>query len=396
MGKFSIGSTIYTQLAADGDITDYVGTSPSRIFPDIAPLSVAQTFPYITYSIISQVPTNTKGPTDQGNPVVTGPTDQRSPLDIVRVQINSFTSEYNTAVGLSDRIRIVLDRAIGSGFTIGSGPEIDSIVYDGMNTTYEDKIKPQGVYNFQQEYIVRIINTDIAPSFTNVYSTNFDGVDDYVTCGDSSVFSFGNGTSDSPFSISFWVKFASVGSGNTGIIGKDSNASDNEYQIYMTAANLRFRLFDDSTGGTLTKTLTALPSATTWYHVVCTYDGDAAVSGMKIYLDATVPAQSDGTFGSYTAMEDTASPFTIGQVGNANLEGNIDEVSLFDIELTAAQILAIYNSGTPTDLSSHTGLIGWWRMGDSGAFPQINDNSTNTNTGTCQNMVASDFENVIP
>jgi hypothetical protein len=30
-----------------------------------------------------------------------------------------------------------------------------------MSTTYEDKIKPQGVYNFQQEYVIRIINVGI-------------------------------------------------------------------------------------------------------------------------------------------------------------------------------------------------------------------------------------------
>ena len=150
MGKFTIGSTIYTKLTSDATINGYVGTSPVRIYPDIAPLSAAQTFPYITYSIISQVPTNTKGPFDQGDPVGSGPSAQRSPLDVVRVQINSFTNDYATGVNLADRIRHVLDRGIGSGFTIGSGPDIDSIVYDGMSHTYEDKIKPQGVYNFHK------------------------------------------------------------------------------------------------------------------------------------------------------------------------------------------------------------------------------------------------------
>jgi hypothetical protein len=161
MGQFTIGSTIYTKLSLDTTITGYVGTSPVRIYPDIAPLSAAQTFPYITYSLISQVPTNTKGPFDQGDPVATGPTEQKSPLDIVRVQINSFTNDYVTGVSLADRIRHVLDRGIGSGFSLGVGPTIDSIVYDGMSTTYEDKIKPQGVYNFQQEYVIRIVNVGI-------------------------------------------------------------------------------------------------------------------------------------------------------------------------------------------------------------------------------------------
>lgn len=396
MSNFTIGSTIYTKLVNDATLTGFVGTSPARIYPDIAPLSLAQTFPYITYSIISWTPTNTKGPRSEGNAVASGPQKQRSPLDIVRIQINSFANDYNTAVNLSDRIRQVLDRGIGSGFDVGSGPNIDSIVYEGMSTTYEDKIKPSGVYNFQQEYMIRTISTDLASGFQNVYSTNFDGVDDYVDCGDLSTFSFGNGTADENFSLSCWVRFDQVGVGNTGILGKDSHASDREYQIYMTSTQLRFRLVDDVTGGHIQKALTAYPLASRWYHVVCTYDGSGANDGMKIYLDGTVPAQSGSDFGTYNAMSNTAAPFTIGRVKNADMLGNIDEVSMFNIELTATQVSTIYNAGTPTNLSGHDGLIGWWRMGDIGAFPVIDDSSSNNNPGECQNMVASDFQNVIP
>ena len=400
MGEFTIGATIYGLLSSDTTITGFVGApSPSnnsRIYPDIAPLSKAQTFPYITYSIISQVPTNTKGPYDEGDPVVSGPIKQRSPLDIARIQINSFTTDYATAVSLSTKIRNVLDRGIGSGFNYIGGPDIDSIVYEGMNSSYEDKIKPQGVYNFQQEYMIRIINSDIADPFSNIFSTSFDGVDDFVDMGDSSIFSFGNGTTDTAFSISFWTRFESVGSGNSGILGKDSNGTSREYQVWMSAAALRFRLYDDTTGGSITKTLTTLPSALTWYHIVCTYDGSLTSAGMKIYMNAVTPAQSGSSFLTYNAMIDTAAPFTIGTVASQFMEGNVDEVSMFDIELSAAQILAIYNGGTPKTLNQHAGLIGWWRMGDSGAFPEINDNSTNSNTGTCQNMVDSDFQNLIP
>lgn len=396
MANFTIGSTIFTKLKDDATITGYVGTSPVRIYPDIAPLSAAQTFPYITYSVVGQTPTNTKGPYDGGDATVTGPISQKSPLDIIRIQIDSYTTDYLTGVNLATKIRDVLDRGIGTGFTLGTGPTIDSIVFEGMSTNYEDKIKPNGVYNFQQEYVIRVLSIDLAVTWQNIYSSAFDGVDAYVDCGDSSVFTFGDGTTDSPFSISSWIRFNSVGSGNTGIIGKDSNSSDREYQIYMTANNLRFRLYDDSTGGSITKQLSVLPNASEWYHLCCTYDGSGSNTGMKIYLNSAVPASSSSANGSYTAMENTASPFTIGRVANADVNGNMDEVSLFDIELSAAQIVAIYNGGSPTNIAAHTGLVGYWRMGDSGVFPNINDNSSNSNNGTCQNMIASDFQNLIP
>ena len=396
MGQFTIGSTLYTLLSSDATISGYIGTSPVRIYPDIAPLSAAQTFPYITYTIVSQVPTNTKGPYDQGDPSLTGPQKQKSPLDIVRVQINSFTNDYATGVNLASRIRKILDRGVGSGFTIGSGPDIDSIVYDGMSTTYEDKIKPQGVYNFQQEYVIRTISTYLALDWSNVYSTNFDGVDDYVDCGDSNVFSFGNGTTDSPFSISCWIRFNSVAN-STGLMGKDSSGTDTEYQIRLGFSNLRFRLYDDSTSGYIQKSLSNPLSINTWYHIAFTYDGSSTSTGLKIYVDAVTPTQTGLTGGgTYTAMENTASPFTIGSVSNVFMNGNIDEVGMFNTELSASEILAIYNGGSPNNLTSHAGLVGYWRMGDSGAFPVVNDNSSNSNNGTCTNMIASDFQNLIP
>ena len=51
--SFTIGSTIYTKLSADGTLAGYLGSDPTRIYPDVVPLHVAQTFPYTVYSIVS-------------------------------------------------------------------------------------------------------------------------------------------------------------------------------------------------------------------------------------------------------------------------------------------------------------------------------------------------------
>jgi hypothetical protein len=396
MSSFTIGSTIYTKLSLDGTITSYVGTSPVRIFPDVAPLNVAQTFPYIVYTIISDDPTNTKGPFDEGNPVAGGPRNQRSPLNIMRVQISSFADSYETSMIIANRIRFVLDRGIGSGFTVGSGPVIDSIVYDGMSTDYESKISPQGVHNVTQEYIIRTINTDIAPGFSNVYSLNFDGVDDYLQIGDQNIFSFGNGTTDSPFSFSYWIKPQSVAQG-VGVFGKYSSVSIREYSVQFAFNNLRIKLEDSINGGQISLGSTQPLTVNVWHHIVMTYDGSGNDSGLTIYVNGSIPGQSTASLGTYVAMSNTAADFTIGVVAQSNFyEGNMDEFSVFNVELTAAQVLAIYNAGTPIDLSTYIGLIGWWRMGDSGVFPVINDSSTNTNNATMTNMVAADIENLVP
>ena len=67
--------------------------------------------------------------------------------------------------------------------------------------------------------------------------------------------------------------------------------------------------------------------------------------------------------------------------------GLIDEVSVFNSELSASDITAIYNSGVPTDISSLS-PVGWWRMGDgteAGSGTTVYDMSSNSNNGTLIN-----------
>ncbi len=52
---------------------------------------------------------------------------------------------------------------------------------------------------------------------------------------------------------------------------------------------------------------------------------------------------------------------------NQTFRGRMDEVSIWTKALTDADVATIYNSGTPTDLSTHvsaSSLLSWWRMGD--------------------------------
>ena len=366
MSSFTIGSTIYTKLSLDGTLTSYVGTSPVRIFPDVAPLNVAQSFPYIVYTIISDDPTNTKGPFDEGNPVASGPKFQRSPLNIMRVQISSFSDSYETSMIVANRIRFVLDRGIGSGFTVGSGPVIDSIVYDGMSTDYESKISPQGVHNVTQEYIIRTINTEIAAPWTNVRSILFDGIDDsfLVQSPANNTFTFSNGTTDSPFSFSLWINPSNVNPPK-GVFSKNNNTTAKEYDVMFAFNNFRIKLHDTNGGGFIGMGMNSSLPINTWSHMVITYDGSGSSSGLNIYFNAGLPGQTINQSGSYTAMQPSAAFLNIGSMAQQYyFPGYMDEFSVFNIELTPAQILAIYNAGTPTDLSTYTGLIGWWRMGD--------------------------------
>ena len=82
------------------------------------------------------------------------------------------------------------------------------------------------------------------------------------------------------------------------------------------------------------------------------------------------------------------------------LEGELDEVSLWTVELSQSDVTAIYNSGTPTDLSSSgiSGLINWWRNGDptgTAAYPTIVD-QVGSNNGTMTNMTDTQIVTSVP
>jgi hypothetical protein len=153
-----VGTVIYKMLSASGAVVDAVG---SRIFPNVAPLQVAQTFPYIVYKVIATEPTNTKGNLASWSPAVGGHQDRISPLDVIQVQVSIFSVNYKENADLAHNCRLALDRKIGSGFSM-NGIDVDSLIFDSEVNMYEKDIKPEGVYHIAQTYEIRVINTWVA------------------------------------------------------------------------------------------------------------------------------------------------------------------------------------------------------------------------------------------
>lgn len=223
------------------------------------------------------------------------------------------------------------------------------------------------------------------PPFSNTKSILLDGVDDYVNCGDNNNLSFGNGTTDSPFSISTWVNMTDAT--RFRIVTK-AGATNLEY-LFSTGGSdtIVFNLYDNSTGGKIGRlystSLTSFQGS--WIHLAATYSGNGSSTGLKIYLNGLRVDNTNNNSGSYTAMENTTQPFYIGKFTTTYSNGLADEVAVFDVELSASDVTSIYNSGTPSDISSISGLVSWWRFEGTGTT--ATDSGSGGNNGTLVNGV---------
>ena len=192
--------------------------------------------------------------------------------------------------------------------------------------------------------------------FDNTYSLAFDGVDDYVDTGISTL----TGTD---FSISYWFKTTATLT-NFNYYVPFSAVTNQQfvgaYLYYHPTTKLTFRSRNSS--GTLVKGTVDLSDGN-WHNIVVTYDSTSYA--LKMYVDGSI--DYDETIYSYAVFNQ---PLLLGgKSSSLNLiDCSIDEASLFNSVLTSENVTSIYNSGVPNDISSISGLTAWYRNGDNGSY----------------------------
>ena len=201
--------------------------------------------------------------------------------------------------------------------------------------------------------------------FSN-YSVDFDGTDDYMDAGNITALN-----SVANASYSFWYKTSATG--KVGLIGGGLASS----VYHWTDGNIYIHAFTGSSVHALT-----IPTLGSWHHIVCTFGS----SESKVYVDGSL--QNTISVGS-TSDSTLGNNFAVGKVPHYNILAGqklIDEVALFTSTLSASDVTAIYNSGTPDDLTSYS-PVAWWRMGDNdgGTGTTITDQGSGGNDGTLTN-----------
>ena len=236
----------------------------------------------------------------------------------------------------------------------------------------------------------------IAPSFTNLYSCDFDGVDDRLNAGANVSLGMNTTAAAQPVSFSCWFK-SSAGSGAVNLWWTDNWFAPywSYSTIAMDSAGTILLQLQKGTWGKLTVS-TAGWNDGNWHSLVYTWDATGPHysnidTGSTFYIDGSVEAHVRTGSIISAVVPAGVTRFFRGYSGLAIIG---DEISIWNKELSSAEVTELYNSGTPTDLSTHSAtadLEGWWRNGDGDTFPTILDHSGNGFSANMDNMSASDI-----
>ena len=186
----------------------------------------------------------------------------------------------------------------------------------------------------------------------------FDGSNDQVIGTNSELLSFGDGSSDSPFSLSCWVYLnVNAPSSSFPLISKYRSYDPfrGEYNFSVISGNkLMIQCLDGNTNIRCRRQSVDSLSANRWYNLASTYNGNSSDSGFVLYLNGEVLQSSAfGQDGAYTAMQRASDPseLTIGSVLDEGatsfqgyLNGKVSQASVYNRALTASEVLQNYNA----------------------------------------------------
>lgn len=192
--------------------------------------------------------------------------------------------------------------------------------------------------------------------FPNKYSFNFDGSDDYLETQSKLGISGSNA-----FTMSAWIKLDHLDANQTIIFSGEITTNKENLLLIRDSNKVGWNNqgsndFANSSGTTI--------SADTWYHIAVTFNGSDTI---KIYLNGSL----DGSKTDCSSVNITDTNFMIGQrTDGLPFDGNIDEVAVWNAELSASTIAKL--GSKPVDFSKAStyatdrtaNLKLWLRAGD--------------------------------
>lgn len=175
----------------------------------------------------------------------------------------------------------------------------------------------------------------------------------------SSLTSYSTLSTSNKLTVSMWVKWESKSNPGVGQWANlfsmaDSSASqtDGVFWIQHNSSNSKFEVSLHTISKT-TLLSTTTPIEGQWYHIAFVYDGSLGGSNLKLYINGVLEASSNkmGNIRSFPSKAKLNMGRWLNSNNNGGFNGSIDEVSVWNSALSAAQIISLKN-----DAESVTGL----------------------------------------
>lgn len=325
--------------------------------------------------------------TAAANPDLTGPTD---------INLSNQTIVSGSPIGT----------VVGSLTTVnGTGPFTYTITSDPDNKfdiVGNDLVTDQNVdFATDPSHDVTIMVTDdnantfsklftitvtAAPVYSNDFSMNFNGVDEYV----QTTYDF---SGKSQFTINTYLYRSST---NDRIdISQSNSGNSDRVKILRNNNGSAVVVIDDGIA-------TYTENTTGWKMFTLVYDGTQPGNNkVTFYIDGVQATASNfnGTFPA-TIANNSLETFNLGfDKGSGSYgKGNIDETSVWGVLLNQTEVTELYNSGTPLNLNTHSqaaNLESWWRMGEQLSVTTIPDQK-GSDDGTLINMNSANRDTNVP
>lgn len=261
--------------------------------------------------------------------------------------------------------------------------------------------------------ISQINDVDMPPAFSTDYSLELNGSSQYVNLGDQTSSALNPSQSSinsSGLTLTAWVYIDTLGTGGGDFIYDLGNCCTNNYYGLKMVVNgngaLVFHVMGlnqgfagaGSNNRNTVRTANSAISTSQWYHLAIVIPSGSMGSTQdrdewRIYKNGSVVNPS-------TYVKSGNQNVTLTYNGNSSLgvwrrssnvnffDGELNNTAVFSTALNATNIAAIYNSGTPIDLSTNSGnynqsanLLAWWRFNE-GTGTSYTDSSTNSFTGS--------------
>jgi hypothetical protein len=211
------------------------------------------------------------------------------------------------------------------------------------------------------------------------YSASFDGIDDFIDTGQTFQSTFRG-----DFTFSLWVKPSDGISGLQFLCGSDAGGSNSIIRIRIQNGDIEFEI---EANGNFSDFLTNDQVFTdgaqdSWTHILISFKNNGGTNNptCNIHINGSAPVTLDTpnivnnvTGNDLSALSISSNrPLLIGArfQGN-NFEGGIDEFAIFSNDLDTNNAAAIYNGGSPLNLTFDQGnynnssnLVAYYKMGD--------------------------------